>query len=510
MRYFITFWLCFLCCFGAAGQEGNTANLLSQATEALKENPNETIRITNYVLEKASEPQELLFAAYLLTCGHYIKGNYEEALEVGMKYAETTSDTNVSTHIQLHLVISIILKELQINTLAKHYSSKAILLVKESKEEASYHWVDQIISHYALQNSDEIHATSLPQQLQFLTNAEHFPIVSLININLELAQQYIASADLDASQPYFSATFKQIENKKLGSFLKAKALTSYSDYLYLKNKPEVAIDSLKTALKLAQQFNNLSQQALISEAIAKNYLALNNRTQFDIYNQQVASLNNTIGDADNDAVNKAYNLFNTIENEKLNELQASAKQVKILLIAILFVFILFLVVVKLRYNAILNQYRKFIAFLEKREKQTTLKTPAKSQTVRTPNVPKEAEELLIAKLSGFENSLDFTSKDISLSRLALQFETNTKYLSKVVNTHKKKNFNVYINELRINYIIEKLNNDPTYLQYKISYLAEASGFSSHSIFTTVFKSVTGISPTTFISILRNKQETKSA
>src|SRR5690606_37917187 len=110
----------------------------------------------------------------------------------------------------------------------------------------------------------------------------------------------------------------------------------------------------------------------------------------------------------------------------------------------------------------------------------------------------------------FENSLDFTSKDISLSRLALQFETNTKYLSEVINTHKEKNFNAYINELRINYIIDKLNNDPQYLQYKISYLAEDSGFSSHSVFATVFKSVTGISPTTFITILQNNQESPAA
>jgi AraC-like DNA-binding protein len=95
---------------------------------------------------------------------------------------------------------------------------------------------------------------------------------------------------------------------------------------------------------------------------------------------------------------------------------------------------------------------------------------------------------------------------MSLALLAAHFDTNTKYLSEVINTHKGKNFNSYINELRINYIIDKLKSNRTYLQYKISYLAEESGFSSHSSFATVFKSVTGISPTVFIDLLKSTKK----
>ena len=95
---------------------------------------------------------------------------------------------------------------------------------------------------------------------------------------------------------------------------------------------------------------------------------------------------------------------------------------------------------------------------------------------------------------------------MSLALLASQFETNTKYLSEIINTYKNKNFNSYINELRINYITDRLKNNKTYLQYKISYLAEESGFSSHSSFATVFKAVTGIPPTVFIELLRDQKK----
>lgn len=86
---------------------------------------------------------------------------------------------------------------------------------------------------------------------------------------------------------------------------------------------------------------------------------------------------------------------------------------------------------------------------------------------------------------------------MSLSLLSSQMEINTKYLSEVIN-NKEKNFNRYINKLRINHIVELLRSNPAFLNYKVSYLAEYSGFSSHSAFTTVFKSVTGMSPNTYI------------
>ena len=153
------------------------------------------------------------------------------------------------------------------------------------------------------------------------------------------------------------------------------------------------------------------------------------------------------------------------------------------------------------------QYRKFLEFLGKRKKPIKASVLPKEDTSKAMSIPKDTEEQLLVKLEDFENSLDYTNKEISLSRMALQFGTNTKYLSELIKVHKQKNFNTYINELRINYITDKLNNDPQFLQYKISYLAEYSGFSSHSVFATVFKSVAGISPTTFITLLQNKQET---
>ncbi|MFP7654268.1 helix-turn-helix domain-containing protein [Chryseobacterium proteolyticum] len=92
--------------------------------------------------------------------------------------------------------------------------------------------------------------------------------------------------------------------------------------------------------------------------------------------------------------------------------------------------------------------------------------------------------------------------NISIQALAKKLDSNSKYISDVINTYKNKNFTAYINEMRINYIKEKLNEEKVYRSYKIKYLAEESGFSSHSVFSSVFKSIEGVSPAQYIQLLK--------
>lgn len=99
----------------------------------------------------------------------------------------------------------------------------------------------------------------------------------------------------------------------------------------------------------------------------------------------------------------------------------------------------------------------------------------------------------------------FNLSYISLSFLATEFNTNSKYISYVVKKYKDTDFKNYINKLRINYIIHKLNTSEKYRRYKVGALAEECGFSSHSAFATIFKSITGISPSTFISFIEQEK-----
>ncbi|RZJ40396.1 MAG: helix-turn-helix domain-containing protein, partial [Chryseobacterium sp.] len=119
-------------------------------------------------------------------------------------------------------------------------------------------------------------------------------------------------------------------------------------------------------------------------------------------------------------------------------------------------------------------------------------------SAQQPMMPAATEQNILAKLEKFEKTTLYTRNTISLPYLATYCGTNTKYLSYVINNFKQKDFNNYINELRINYIIAKIRSEPKYLKYKVASLAEEAGFSSQSKFANAFKKVIDISPSQFI------------
>jgi YesN/AraC family two-component response regulator len=118
------------------------------------------------------------------------------------------------------------------------------------------------------------------------------------------------------------------------------------------------------------------------------------------------------------------------------------------------------------------------------------------------NITDETLKMILTKLEKFEKSQKFIKKDLSLTSLANDLNTNTRYLSEIIKQYKGNSYNNYINGLRINYITNKLYENHIYREYKISYLAEACGFSSREVFAVIFKKETGVSPSYFINNLK--------
>jgi AraC-like DNA-binding protein len=105
---------------------------------------------------------------------------------------------------------------------------------------------------------------------------------------------------------------------------------------------------------------------------------------------------------------------------------------------------------------------------------------------------------LLLKLDNFEKNCEFVENGLTLNKLAIKFNTNSNYLSQVINEYKEVNFNRYLSELRINYITNKLYNDKVYLSYKIETLAEKCGIASRTNFSNLFQEINGIRPIDFI------------
>ena len=110
-------------------------------------------------------------------------------------------------------------------------------------------------------------------------------------------------------------------------------------------------------------------------------------------------------------------------------------------------------------------------------------------------------ENILTFLAKFEKERKFLQKDLNLHHLAQQCGTNSSYFSKVINYYKKDNFMSYINNLRLNYVVElwKINHKTRHL--RIQEIAEQSGFSTAQSFSKNFKEKYQISPSYFIKRL---------
>lgn len=115
---------------------------------------------------------------------------------------------------------------------------------------------------------------------------------------------------------------------------------------------------------------------------------------------------------------------------------------------------------------------------------------------------------ILEQLHLFEQEEKYLTNQISLKDVAKIVDTNSKYLSKIINAHKNKNFASYINDLRINYFIKQIQKDTTYRKYTIRAIAEDIGFSNPEGFSRAFQRKTGLKPSYFIRKVIEDQKSK--
>lgn len=96
-----------------------------------------------------------------------------------------------------------------------------------------------------------------------------------------------------------------------------------------------------------------------------------------------------------------------------------------------------------------------------------------------------------------ENTTAFCDCDFSLDTLAELVGSNKKYVSQVINDTFGKSFNNYINPYRIHLAQRRFADTGHYGNLTMKAIAESVGFKSYSSFISVFRKVTGITPSLY-------------
>lgn len=264
----------------------------------------------------------------------------------------------------------------------------------------------------------------------------------------------------------------------------------------------------KKALDLMDKFDQPEIRKNVYNILFKAYLETGQKDESKHYADLYTRLNDSLKNAERSGVNTSLDKIISESRKK------SQQNISLIILSgsllLIFLIVLTYLLLRRKEKKLHQHYENLISSLQKNTPPANEKNIGSGEDIKLNRnattekqiyIAPETVQALLSGLDKFEKSGRFTKKDVSLGYLVNYLGTNSKYLTEIPKQYKGKSFSQYINDLRIDHIIQLLYDDPSYRVYKISYLAEKSGFSTPGIFTKAFKRRTGILPSYFIENL---------
>ena len=310
-------------------------------------------------------------------------------------------------------------------------------------------------------------------------NAINFLKKSILFIKLDENYIILCNAYLYLAQSYDKINYK---NRSLRYFHKIDSLFQKTGNYYRSQKP--AYRYLISYYK--NEDNDLKQLEYINKYIKVD----------SVLNARSKKISKSL--TENYDIPNLLKERKTIENRLKERLSTTQKWV--ILISLFAIIISITLAYQSKRKKLYKQRFNNLVASSQNEKPTSVKIIPKKES----SIPIDLVNKILKLLSKFQNNHEYILHDVTLFNLAKKFKTNTKYLSQIINQHKGKSFNNYINSLRINYTIEKLKTDTRFRKYSINAIANEVGFNTSESFSKAFYKNTGIKPSYFIKELERK------
>ena len=366
------------------------------------------------------------------------------------------------------------LKKLYYNLKTTTYPSSLQKDIKILKVDAS----ERIFRYYKIQKSHEI--DSLIKYNFFHTNE-----IIKIKDDLALTKMYLMKAYIATRLQDNEQAKKNIEktlNKPL-DYYNQKLL---SEIYYLQGNFKESISILENS----NYIKNLSVNSPSCPFLSTEFLFLANSYQ-KLGNYKKSYYYYYYYDNHVTASKGLSEIFDSVSYTiKKKEILTLSKELNTLKHQIKYYTIIFLTIVTL---VII-----FLIFYSKHKKNNSKLTKQLASKKASNFIKKEIIEHILGGLKKLEKEKYYLNKECNAYNTAKKIKTNTTYLSIVVNSHYQKSFNGYINDLRINFVLDKLQNDKRFRLYNIQSITEEIGYKSSDSFIKYFKQHTGLLPSSYI------------
>lgn len=368
-----------------------------------------------------------------------------------------------------------------------------------------------------------------------------------LNINFAIADAHRALNQLDSSSFYNKSGYKEAilfnDERLKGCFILNEGATQC-----LKNNFKIALDSLDKALPIMIKHNNKMNQIASYFYYAKSYEGLNKIDLALKYFEKVDSIYKNIKYITPEFVNGYHFLIKYYKNKEnkekqlyylntmmtidstfqinykeltkklskdydipllikekeiiINELESGKRNNYYIIASLFFSVLIFLIfgiiqtrlkkTYKLRFEELVNKNVSTSTFDEKSNKEKA------SEDL---NISDDIIQIILKELKDFEKNKLYLNPNISVQSLANDFNTNSRYLSAIINAKKQKTFVNYINDLRIDNIVKELKSNTILRKYTMKAISEEAGFKTAESFSKAFFKRTGLKPSYFIKEL---------
>jgi AraC-like DNA-binding protein len=105
----------------------------------------------------------------------------------------------------------------------------------------------------------------------------------------------------------------------------------------------------------------------------------------------------------------------------------------------------------------------------------------------------QADDYLLRLITFVESNKPYLDRDLTIHELSNMTGIPRHHITQVLNEKHKRNFFTFINEYRVKEVISRFS-DPRFNHYTILAIAYDSGFNSKTAFNSIFKIITGLTP----------------
>lgn len=279
---------------------------------------------------------------------------------------------------------------------------------------------------------------------------------------------------------------------------------------YAQGEFQAAIDGLSKIIKLYNVERPQNELRFIESfrLLASSYKELGDKENSIFWYEQYSKLNDDYQSKKAAVVSSIYEKETAILDEQIESLEIESLLSKrnkrffftlLCLVSLSFVMYLWNYKKKQRNTSShVEVLTKKIEDLETRKESKIFKTRKKVKEVV---IDSATTTQILNGLSRLEAQEYFLKTTCNLRSMARKIKTNATYLSYTLNHHRKQSFNEYLNDLRINYALKKINEDKKFRSFSIQSIARELGYKSDYSFSKHFKSKTGSNPSQYIKEL---------